>query len=222
MPNQIIRFIRSINNSVGLLSFGLPAVTQLPNSQLKLYVGGSNENPVLINTPPFQKQFRKTFGTAVNIANNATYNLVSQLLLTDVPANSEANMENFPSKFSINSTLQSLIFPKLKYYCKYDIRISFFGTVTGTAGSDRQFTVRLRRGDNTLVGEKYAIKLDLLPLDPMITEFTSFTRSDLSIDPYSNINNGLKIEIVNNSGTALTLSGFDLVFQGIPTNNEEF
>lgn len=198
----------------------------IDSRELKTYLGGSNgefylfggsatAQPVLINNPPFRFSLAKTFSPSVTVNNNTSYNLFTTVTGGDITGGATTNMDYIPSKFGFQNTNLALLFPPFKDYTDYKIRVQLQGTIAGASGTDRQFTLELRRGaDNSLVLADYVVKIDGNDLTGLTRLYTSFVNG--LTDPF--ITGGLRIVLNNNSGTSITLTGFSLLIQGISTN----
>jgi len=202
---------------VPVLPFGTPYLLSTLDGKDKLFSGDRADLNSLLNVPPFAKIYNKTFATAVTINQDATYNLMTSLLNSDVPAINEFNLEDLTTKFSINSTQVSIQFPPFVQYCQYSIRVILRGSISGSSSTDRQFGVQLRRGaDNSSITEQIVVRVDFTDLANLGLNFISFTNGVL--DPFSQPNNGLRILVNNTSGSPIILTGFQILIQGNPTN----
>ena len=185
------------------------------NGEVYQFIGNATAQPILINTPPFRFSLTKTFSPSVTVNNGTGYNLFTTVTAGDITGATTTNMEYIPSKFAFQNTNLALLFPPFRNYTDYRIRVQLEGTIGGSFGSDRQFSLELRRGaDNSLVLEDYVVKINDNDLTGLTRNYTSFVNG-LS-DPY--ITGGLRIVLNNASGTAITLTGFSLLVQGVSTN----
>ena len=200
-----------------VLPFGTPYLLSTLDGKDKLFIGDRAGLNSLLNVPPIAKIYNKTFATPVVIAAGATYNLMTSLLNTDVPANNEFNLEDLSTKFSINSTQVSIQFPPLVQYCQYSIRVILRGSLSGSSSTNRQFGLQLRRGaDNSSITEQIIVRVEFTDLANLGLNFNSFTNGVL--DPFSQLNNGLRIVVNNTETVTITLTGFQILIQGNPTN----
>jgi len=209
-----------------LKSSGTPTPASIGSRELQLYTGGTNgevyqfagnatAQPILINTPPFRFSLTKTFTPTVTVNNGVSYNLFNTVTAGDITGGTTTNMEYITSKFAFQNANLALLFPPLKNYTDYKIRLQLQGTIAGTVGTDRQFNIELRRGaDNSLILADYVIKIDGNDLTALTRLYTSFVNG--LTDPY--ITGGLRLVLNNNSGAAITLTGFSLLIQGVSTN----
>ncbi len=186
-----------------------------PNGGVYQFMGNATAQPILVNTPPFRFSLSKTLSPSITVNNATSYNLMTAVTAADVAAATTSNFNYIATGFSYNTTNVSLVFPPFQSYIDYKIRVQLQGTIGGTTGTDRQFTLELRRGsDNSLVLGDYIVKIDGNALTNLTRVYTSF--SDGLADPF--IAGGLRVVLNNNSGTTITLTGFSLLVQGTPTN----
>ena len=214
---QILKFKRSNTNA---------AMTTLNSGEPSLHLGGTNNDvfffignvvnkPILINNPPFKFSVDKPITPNVTIATGASYNLMQSFVAADITGGTKTNFTYIQTGFTYNNTNLSLIFPPFKNYVEYTIRVKLSGTISGTATTDRQFSIELRRGaDNSLILEDYIIKLQNNVLDGMTRQYSSFTENQL--DPF--VTGGLRVVVKNDSGANIVLTNINILIQGNATN----
>lgn len=218
----VIRLARSnINNIPQDVSFGIPAISHLTNEPLKLYVGGSNNTPVLLNTTIFRQRYLRTYATPVVVAGRTERNIVTDLINGGADLEStNANLKNATTGFSFNATNNSIIFPPFLFETSYIIRVVLTGTIGGNITQDRQFQIDFRRGlDSSLLGSPYCVKLNNNDLSGMSQTFPSYTENQN--DPYCQANNGLQIIINNTDNVDITLNAVQILIQGTVTNYQQ-
>lgn len=219
-----LKFPRSNQNSIpnNELVFGKPAVVHKNNEPLQFCIGGQNNRAMHINTYPFQIKIGKTLETTVVVTPTTVLNLVELLTNADITAENQINLQYFSTKFLINETVGGIIFPPLKYYAQYNIRVNYFGNFSGNTNLDNQFLTELRRGqDDSFIASANYIKVGGKDLGTFGAThlFSTFTQ-DLQ-DPYIVLNGGLKIILSNLLRDTINLTRFEILIQGQATNYEQ-
>lgn len=159
-------------------------------------------NVNVVNNDNFLFRIDKT-GLNQVLSSGNTLNLFTLATL------SNATVANIPltSYSLVNNALK---LPALAGFVDYNIDIRLTGTISGNVQTAREFSIELRRGNDTLVERKAVIKINDTTLDARGTNLETYS---LGVDdPFTA--SGIKLIVNNTSGQTLTITGFSIIIKG--------
>lgn len=148
-------------------------------------------------------------GLNQSISSGSVYNLLSTVVFpTDI-----LSITNITSdKFNLSSGIIKMptMTDDTRLLTTYWFEVRLYGTLN-TLSSSREFSVEVRRSDDSIVSSRSIVKVDNDNLSSKAVGFISFASNNT--DPY--IANGLKFVINNDSDTTMNITGFDIVINGL-------
>lgn len=148
--------------------------------------------------------FKKTFGTAVSIANNTSFNITGSVNSLDIYKRWGYEVTDF----IFNP--DSITLPKKAGLSKYLITIRLTGTISGASGTAREFSVQvLEKGNANVLGAQSIIKISDNSLNNRQAIIQTY--SDGINDGYSDPLKGLQVLINNTSTQTITLTALELL-----------